>query len=183
LLAIREALRRGDKIGAVNLYREVSSVGLAEAKDFVEHIEIGLLAATSAAALVEPSLSGPDLDRIREALKCCDKITAIKIYRETHHVGLAEAKKSVEALESKLFVTKPSFLCQQRSLLLSRRISLWTYPILTLSSFCFGMDHVTRAWHGEHFSRTALWYPWIAFICLTLATIHEYRQRARLKKT
>ena len=36
---IRDALRRGDKIGAIKIYRELTNVGLAEAKKAVEDIE------------------------------------------------------------------------------------------------------------------------------------------------
>src|SRR4051794_39877640 len=37
-----EALRRGDKIGAIKLMREASGLGLAEAKGAVEHHEGGI---------------------------------------------------------------------------------------------------------------------------------------------
>ncbi len=40
--------------------------------------------------------------RIVEYLKKGNKIEAIKIYREIHNVGLAEAKNSVEAIEKSL---------------------------------------------------------------------------------
>lgn len=36
---IQEALRRGDKIGAIKIYRELTGVGLAEAKQAVESME------------------------------------------------------------------------------------------------------------------------------------------------
>lgn len=36
---IQEALRRGDKIGAIKIYRELTGVGLAEAKQAVEAME------------------------------------------------------------------------------------------------------------------------------------------------
>ena len=40
--------------------------------------------------------------RIVEYLKKGNKIEAIKIYREIHNVGLAEAKNAVEAIETSL---------------------------------------------------------------------------------
>jgi ribosomal protein L7/L12 len=40
--------------------------------------------------------------RIMDALKQGNKIEAIKIYREIYNVGLAEAKRAVENMESKL---------------------------------------------------------------------------------
>jgi ribosomal protein L7/L12 len=36
---VLEALRRGDKIGAIKCYREATGVGLKEAKDFVEELQ------------------------------------------------------------------------------------------------------------------------------------------------
>ncbi len=35
---IQDALRRGDKIGAIKIYRELTNVGLAEAKKAVEEM-------------------------------------------------------------------------------------------------------------------------------------------------
>ncbi len=36
---IRDALKRGDKIGAIKIYRELTNLGLAEAKTAIEEIE------------------------------------------------------------------------------------------------------------------------------------------------
>ena len=44
------------------------------------------------------SVSNEDLERIRAAAVTGKKIEAIKLYREASGVGLAEAKKAVEAL-------------------------------------------------------------------------------------
>ncbi len=51
--------------------------------------------------------ASPDSDpalspQIRDALRRRDKIGAIKIYRELTNVGLAEAKKAVDEIESRL---------------------------------------------------------------------------------
>ena len=46
-----------------------------------------------------PSVVDP---RIVEYLKKGNKIEAIKIYREIHNVGLAEAKQAVERIETSL---------------------------------------------------------------------------------
>ena len=40
--------------------------------------------------------------KVVEMLKKGNKIEAIKIYRELHNVGLAEAKQAVESLEARL---------------------------------------------------------------------------------
>ena len=47
----------------------------------------------------EPSLVSP---RIIEFLKKGNKIEAIKVYREIHNVGLAEAKNAVDGIEARL---------------------------------------------------------------------------------
>ena len=39
---VQEALRRGNKIEAIKIYRELTGVGLAEAKQAVDKIEAGL---------------------------------------------------------------------------------------------------------------------------------------------
>jgi hypothetical protein len=132
---------------------------------------------------MNPLVPDEALQAIREALRQSDKIQAIKLYREVHPVGLAEAKEAVEALEPKLFVTTPGFCSVQRSRKLTRFLTLWIFPLLALSSFCFGMDFMTRASKGEHISRAAQWWPWISAICFSLAAIVEYRQQTRLKKT
>ena len=49
--------------------------------------------------VAEPSLVDP---RIIEYLKKGNKIEAIKVYREIHNVGLAEAKNAVEGIETRL---------------------------------------------------------------------------------
>lgn len=36
---LQEALRRGNKIEAIKIYRELTGVGLAEAKEAIEHAE------------------------------------------------------------------------------------------------------------------------------------------------
>ena len=49
--------------------------------------------------VAEPSLVDP---RIIEMLKMGNKIEAIKIYREIHNVGLAEAKQTVDGIVTSL---------------------------------------------------------------------------------
>ena len=53
---------------------------------------------TSANADSDPALS----PQIQDALRHGNKIEAIKIYRELTNVGLAEAKRAVEEIESRL---------------------------------------------------------------------------------
>jgi ribosomal protein L7/L12 len=44
--AIKESLYRGDKIGAIKLYREASGMGLKESKDSIEALEKELRVST-----------------------------------------------------------------------------------------------------------------------------------------
>jgi ribosomal protein L7/L12 len=96
---IRELLAREQKIAAVKLYRELTGVGLKEAKDSVEAIQRG-----------EPVYSPPstqptwgnDLvleDQIKQLLAKRQKIQAVKIYREAYNCGLKDAKDAVDAIE------------------------------------------------------------------------------------
>jgi len=39
---VKEALRQGQKINAIKIYRDMSGVGLKEAKDYVEALEIDM---------------------------------------------------------------------------------------------------------------------------------------------
>jgi ribosomal protein L7/L12 len=85
-------LEQGQKIEAIKRYREVTGVGLKQAKDAVEAIQRGQ---------VVPS--GPQGDRDLEdevvsLLEQGQKIEAIKRYRERTGVGLKEAKDAVERM-------------------------------------------------------------------------------------
>jgi len=85
-------LERGQKIGAIKLYRERTGAGLKEAKDAVEAIQW---------RQASPSGSGIDRnleDEVVSLLEREQKIEAIKLYRERTGVGLKEAKDAVEAL-------------------------------------------------------------------------------------
>ncbi len=93
LTAVQSALRAGEKIAAIKLYREATGVGLAEAKAAVEALEAGLPIAASA----ERMASAED-DGVKAAVLAGRKIEAIKLYRAAMGVGLAEAKAAVEKL-------------------------------------------------------------------------------------
>ncbi len=82
-------LDAGKKISAIKLYRERHGVGLNEAKAAVE-----ALARQRGIA----DQSSPDDAELLELLNAGQKISAIKLYRERHGVGLKEAKDAVEAL-------------------------------------------------------------------------------------
>jgi ribosomal protein L7/L12 len=94
---VRSLLARGQKIGAIKVYREATGLGLAESKDAVEAIE--------RAGDLEPVSDRPALTHevdeqlLRDLLAAGKKIEAIKVYRDTTGLGLAECKAAVEALE------------------------------------------------------------------------------------
>jgi ribosomal protein L7/L12 len=91
-------LRDGHKIMAVKRYRELTGVGLAEAKAAIDALEQRLDAASAPAA--------PDMDalaaRVVGLVQGGNKIEAIKVYREATNVGLREAKDAVETIEARL---------------------------------------------------------------------------------
>ena len=102
LAEIEGALRQGQKILAIKLYRECTGVGLAEAKLAVEDLERGVRPATSA-----PASPGDQMADVREAVFRGEKIQAIRLYRQHTGTGLAEAKSAVERLEADLRSTSP----------------------------------------------------------------------------
>lgn len=88
----------GQKIEAIQKYRERTGVGLAEAKSAIEQIGDRLSGAgqpwDDRTAEPRDSAEGEVLGLMRSG----QKIAAIKRYRETHGGGLKEAKEAVEAL-------------------------------------------------------------------------------------
>jgi ribosomal protein L7/L12 len=92
---IAELLGTGQKIEAINLYRQETGAGFKEAKEFVE--------ALSVQAAVPQQLQ----DRIAGLLFVGRKIEAIKIYRAQTGAGLKDAKEAVEAIGVKRGVPKP----------------------------------------------------------------------------
>jgi ribosomal protein L7/L12 len=94
LTAVRQLLGAGRKIEAIKVYRQLTGVGLREAKETVER-----LAATGQipdrGQLPDPA-QGMDLSEVRQLLYAGRKIEAIKVYRQLTGVGLREAKAAVE---------------------------------------------------------------------------------------
>jgi ribosomal protein L7/L12 len=102
---IRAALRAGNKIEAIKLYRQATGAGLAEAKRFVEAFDPDAPIGSHRTA---GSLSDADIEQIQAALFAGKKIEAIKLYRAGSGEGLREAKEFVEALETELRRTEPT---------------------------------------------------------------------------
>lgn len=94
-----QLLRAGRKIEAIKRYRELTGVGLQEAKDAVEVLEAG----RSASLPPKSSLLRQVNDSEIEAqIRSGHLIDAIKLYREKTGVGLKEAKDAVAAWRDRM---------------------------------------------------------------------------------
>jgi len=102
--AILATVKAGNKIEAIKLSREAAGMSLAEAKDFVEQLEMSPNAPQSPAGN-----SAGALAPIADLLFKSEKISAIKLYREQVKpgIGLAEAKLEIERLEAGLRAQHP----------------------------------------------------------------------------
>jgi len=112
LAQIKEELFHGRKIQAIKLYREMTGLGLAEAKDAVERMELQIRGSTPVelpqlTPRVGTPISDQMLAQINEELCQGRKIMAIKLYREATGFGLAKAKTDVERMEAQLRTASP----------------------------------------------------------------------------
>lgn len=112
---VRELIQAGQQIEAIKAYREITGVGLAQAKDAVEAIEAGrplvvmqstIVAGRQASVDAAPASpfgsSAEVMDEVKRLLREGNKIEAIRIHREYFNLGLKESKDAVEAVESQL---------------------------------------------------------------------------------
>jgi ribosomal protein L7/L12 len=94
-----QLLRAGRKIEAIKRYRELTGVGLQEARDAIEALESG----RSVTLPPKSSLLRQVNDSEIEAqIRSGHLIDAIKLYREKNGVGLKEAKDAVEAWRDRI---------------------------------------------------------------------------------
>jgi ribosomal protein L7/L12 len=91
---LESLLRAGHKIAAIKRYRQITGLELRQAKRDIEEMQIGLrpLSAEELHAKVD------NVDALQSLLQSGNKLQAIKLYRQSHGVGLKEAKEAVEAL-------------------------------------------------------------------------------------
>lgn len=94
--AIRALVDGGNKIAAIKRVRELTGMGLKEAKDYVESWERA--GAAPQLTVAERLASSHDLAEVRALALAGNKIQAIKLYRELTGVGLKEAKDYVDSL-------------------------------------------------------------------------------------
>lgn len=95
--AIVALLARGSKLEAIKRVRELTGLGLKEAKDMVEAWDVG--GALPALPAATPATPRGDMAEVRAILFGGNKIAAIKRYREITGAGLKEAKDAVERME------------------------------------------------------------------------------------
>ncbi len=99
--------REGNKIEAIKQYRELTGVGLKEAKDAVEALMEGRPVQMSSVqvggnvtATSRAGQTGATMQEVIQLARQGNKIEAIKRYRQITGVGLKEAKDAVEAIEA-----------------------------------------------------------------------------------
>jgi ribosomal protein L7/L12 len=98
LAAIGALLAGGNKIEAIKRVRQLTGLGLKEAKDYVEALPLsGAIPPPPASANVAPAAAA-DLSEVHLLAHQGNKIAAIKRYRELTGVGLKEAKDYIEAM-------------------------------------------------------------------------------------
>lgn len=95
---IKKYLSQGNKIQAIKLLRSYTSMGLKEAKDFVEDIQSGKKPQIRINK-IESIFSEQVAEEVKVLLSNGEKIGAIKRVRELTNVGLREAKDFVEEIE------------------------------------------------------------------------------------
>jgi ribosomal protein L7/L12 len=105
--AIHQALQADNKIEAIRLFREMTGVGLKEAKEAIEQMQANQAVDFSAFATTSMSVSASGstseagaIMAVQTLMRMGKKIEAIKVYRQLTGVGLAEAKAAVERMEA-----------------------------------------------------------------------------------
>lgn len=103
---IHDLIHQKQIIQAIKLYREVTGVGLAEAKEAIEEMASDEFSKPASGAR---DLDNPVLEsRIKSLLARRRKIDAVKIYRDEYGVGLKEAKDAVDKIHATMKQTASS---------------------------------------------------------------------------
>lgn len=103
LKEVKRLVQSGRMIDAVKLYREITGVGLKEAKDAVEQIARGEPVQINSVVTTNVGGTTDQAEKMKQVVRLIkegNKIEAIKAFREATGVGLKEAKEAVEAIES-----------------------------------------------------------------------------------
>lgn len=106
---VLDALTNGQKINAIKRVRQLTGLGLKEAKDFVDALERGDIAIKDGPIVQQPeqpdTMAPDDVfydPEIQKYLAQSRKIDAIKRVRELTSLGLKEAKDLVESWEGRI---------------------------------------------------------------------------------
>jgi ribosomal protein L7/L12 len=92
---VLDALAAGQKINAIKRYRGLTGVGLKEAKDAIEYLQMH----PEAARKKKSSSGAAPVDAgIREMLRRGQKLEAIRAYQEFTGVSLSDARDEVERI-------------------------------------------------------------------------------------
>jgi ribosomal protein L7/L12 len=95
---INALLAGGNKLEAIKRYRQLTGVGLKEAKDYVDALPLsGAIPSLPLSANIAPTAPA-DLAEVHRLADQGQKIEAIKRYRQLTGVGLKEAKDYVDRL-------------------------------------------------------------------------------------
>lgn len=93
---VHAAIAAGRKIEAIKLYRDLTGVGLKEAKEAVDALERGELVTFTPLQAPTPAAGG--MEEITRLARSGQLIAAIKLHRELTGLGLKESKDAVEKL-------------------------------------------------------------------------------------
>ncbi len=94
-----QLVRAGRKIEAIKRYRELSGLGLREAKDAIDAMERGGTVSLPAKSSLLRQVNDSEIEA---QIRSGHLIDAIKLYREKTGVGLKEAKDAVEAWRDRI---------------------------------------------------------------------------------
>src|SRR5258708_4993884 len=117
MVVLADLISRGKKIEAIALYRELTGLGLKEAKNEIDALEVSLAGGTQGRRAADPEgermpgaiapLPADKMTALSALIFQRRKIEAIKLYREWTGLGLKEAKDQVEAWEASLRAKSP----------------------------------------------------------------------------
>jgi ribosomal protein L7/L12 len=95
---LRRLLQRSELIPAIKRYRELTGLGLKEAKEAVEALSLQPLAPVAAATRQDPAMD----PEVRRLVQGGELIAAIARYRELSGLSLKESKDAVDALRDSM---------------------------------------------------------------------------------
>ncbi|MCB0728621.1 MAG: hypothetical protein KDD00_14255 [Ignavibacteriae bacterium] len=109
-MIVNELLKKGKKIEAIKYIHKSGNVGLSEAKEFVEKIELMNRSGSNTVSdyaeniYADPVSEDNSLlnSKIKALITSGHKINAIKLVVEEKKIGLAEAKDYVERIDTDL---------------------------------------------------------------------------------